>query len=60
MYKYLNKKISQEKREEVTKASRLMLQADYLEFEFLDIIYKFTSLRFSPTLLHLQMLLSKE
>ena len=42
---FLNKKISQEKREEVTKASRLMLQADYLEFEFLDIIYKFTSLQ---------------
>lgn len=42
---FLNKKISQEKREEVTKASRLMLQADYLEFEFLDTIYKFTSLQ---------------
>ena len=42
---FLNKKISQEKREEVTKASRLMLQADYLEFEFFGIIYKFTSLQ---------------
>lgn len=40
---FLNNKISDEKRLEVTKASRLMLQADYLEFEFLDIVYKFSS-----------------
>jgi 23S rRNA pseudouridine1911/1915/1917 synthase len=40
---FLNKKISNEKREEVTKAHRLMLQADYLEFKFLDTIYKFSS-----------------
>lgn len=40
---FLRNKISKEKREEVTKASRLMLQADYLEFEFLEIIYKFSS-----------------
>lgn len=42
---FLRDKISEEKREEVTKASRLMLQADYLEFEFLEIIYKFSSLQ---------------
>lgn len=40
---FLRDKISEEKRLEVTKASRLMLQANYLEFEFLDIIYKFSS-----------------
>ena len=40
---FLRDKISEEKRVEVTKASRLMLQADYLEFEFLEIIYKFSS-----------------
>lgn len=40
---FLRNKISKGKREEVTKASRLMLQADYLEFEFLEIIYKFSS-----------------
>lgn len=40
---FLRNKVSKEKREEVTKASRLMLQADYLEFEFLEIIYKFSS-----------------
>lgn len=40
---FLRDKVSEEKREEVTKASRLMLQADYLEFEFLEIIYKFSS-----------------
>ena len=40
---FLNNKISDEKRLEVTKASSLMLQADYLEFEFLDIVYKFSS-----------------
>ena len=40
---FLRDKVSEEKRVEVTKASRLMLQADYLEFEFLEIIYKFSS-----------------
>lgn len=40
---FLNNKISNKKRVEVTKSSRLMLQADYLEFEFLDILYKFSS-----------------
>lgn len=42
---FLRNKISEEKRVEVTKASRLMLQADYLEFKFLEIIYKFSSLQ---------------
>lgn len=42
---FLRDKISEEKRVEVTKASRLMLQANYLEFEFLEIIYKFSSLQ---------------
>lgn len=41
--KFLKNQISEEKRIEITKASRLMLQADYLEFEFLEIIYKFSS-----------------
>jgi 23S rRNA pseudouridine1911/1915/1917 synthase len=41
--KFLKNKISIEKRIEITKASRLMLQANYLEFEFLEIIYKFSS-----------------
>lgn len=36
---FLKNKISQEKREEITKAKRLMLQADYLEFKFLDTKY---------------------
>jgi 23S rRNA pseudouridine1911/1915/1917 synthase len=40
---FLNNQISKEDRIQTTKASRLMLQADYLEFEFLDIIYKFSS-----------------
>jgi hypothetical protein len=40
---FLNNQISKEDRIQSTKASRLMLQADYLEFEFLDIIYKFSS-----------------
>ena len=40
---FLKNKISQEKREEITKAKRLMLQADYLEFEFLDIKYMISS-----------------
>lgn len=40
---FLKNNISEEKREKITKSSRLMLQADYLEFEFLDTIYKFSS-----------------
>lgn len=40
---FLNNKISQEKREEITKAKRLMLQANYLEFEFLDTKYMICS-----------------
>ena len=40
---FLRNKISQEKREEITKAKRLMLQANYLEFEFLDIKYIISS-----------------
>ncbi len=40
---FLTNKISKEKRIEVTKASRLMLQANSLEFNFLDITYKFSS-----------------
>ena len=41
--KFLKNKISKEERINVTKATRLMLQADFLEFEFLDVIYKFSS-----------------
>ena len=40
---FLKNKISKEDRINVTKATRLMLQADFLEFEFLDMIYKFSS-----------------
>lgn len=40
---FLKNQILEEDRVELTKASRLMLQADYLEFEFLDVTYKFTS-----------------
>ncbi|MDZ7820276.1 MAG: RluA family pseudouridine synthase [Aliarcobacter sp.] len=40
---FLKNNISLNERIKVTKASRLMLQADYLEFEFLENIYKFTS-----------------
>ena len=40
---FLRNKISQEKREEITKAKRLMLQADYLEFKFLDTKYMISS-----------------
>ncbi|GGD49956.1 RNA pseudouridine synthase [Malaciobacter pacificus] len=39
----LNKKISKEERTLYTKSSRLLLQAQYLEFEFLDTIYRFSS-----------------
>lgn len=42
---FLKNKISEEKRLEISKASRLMLQANYLEFTFLDNIYKFKSLQ---------------
>ena len=42
---FLKNKISEEKRLEITKAKRVMLQADYLEFEFLENIYKFSSLQ---------------
>ena len=40
---FLKNKITQEKREEITKAKRLMLQADYLEFKFLDTKYMISS-----------------
>lgn len=40
---FLKNNISLEKRVKITKAPRLLLQADYLEFEFLDVIYKFSS-----------------
>lgn len=40
---FLKNNISKEKREEITKASRLMLQANYLEFSFLDTIYRISS-----------------
>jgi 23S rRNA pseudouridine1911/1915/1917 synthase len=40
---FLKNQISEKDRVKITKASRLMLQADYLEFEFLDVTYIFTS-----------------
>jgi len=40
---FLKNNISLEERIKVTKSSRLMLQADYLEFNFLEINYKFKS-----------------
>ena len=40
---FLRNSISLNERLNVTKASRLMLQADYLEFEFSENIYKFSS-----------------
>ena len=40
---FLKNKLSEDERLEYTKANRLLLQANYLEFEFLDIIYKFSS-----------------
>jgi 23S rRNA pseudouridine1911/1915/1917 synthase len=40
---FLKNKVSLDKRFEVTNSHRLMLQADYLEFEFLENIYKFSS-----------------
>ncbi|MDD2896624.1 MAG: RNA pseudouridine synthase [Aliarcobacter sp.] len=42
---FLKNNISQEERIKVIKRERLMLQADYLEFEFLEITYKFKSKR---------------
>ena len=42
---FLKNKLSKKERQEVTNSYRLMLQADYLEFEFMDIIYKFSSLQ---------------
>lgn len=41
--KFLKNQITNQEKFEITKAKRLMLQADYLEFEFLDGIYKFKS-----------------
>ena len=41
--KFLKNQLSNEERIEIAGNSRLMLQADYLEFEFLDTIYKFRS-----------------
>jgi 23S rRNA pseudouridine1911/1915/1917 synthase len=40
---FLKNKLSKDERLEYTKANRLLLQANYLEFEFLDVIYKFSS-----------------
>ena len=42
---FLKNKLSEDERLEYTKANRLLLQANYLEFEFLDVIYKFSSLQ---------------
>lgn len=42
---FLKNKVSKKDRLELTNSHRLMLQADYLEFEFIDIIYKFSSLQ---------------
>ena len=42
---FLKNKLSKDERLEYTKAYRLLLQANYLEFEFLDVIYKFSSLQ---------------
>ena len=41
--KFLKNQLSNEERIEIAGNRRLMLQADYLEFEFLDTIYKFRS-----------------
>ena len=40
---FLKNKLSEDERLKYTKANRLLLQANYLEFEFLDVIYKFSS-----------------
>ena len=42
---FLKNKLNENERLEYTKANRLLLQANYLEFEFLDVIYKFSSLQ---------------
>ena len=42
---FLKNNISQEERIKIIKGKRLMLQADYLEFEFLEITYKFISMQ---------------
>ena len=42
---FLKNKLSEDERLKYTKANRLLLQANYLEFEFLDVIYKFSSLQ---------------
>ena len=42
---FLTNKLSEDERLKYTKANRLLLQANYLEFEFLDVIYKFSSLQ---------------
>ena len=42
---FLKNKLSEDERLKYTKANRLLLQANYLEFEFLDVIYKFSSLK---------------
>ena len=41
--KFLKNQLSNEERIKISGNRRLMLQADYLEFEFLDTIYKFRS-----------------
>jgi 23S rRNA pseudouridine1911/1915/1917 synthase len=40
---FLKNKLNKEERYKISGEHRLMLQADYLEFEFLDITYKFSS-----------------
>ena len=42
---FLKNKLSEDERLKYTKANRLLLQANYLEFELLDVIYKFSSLQ---------------
>jgi 23S rRNA pseudouridine1911/1915/1917 synthase len=42
---FLKNRLNQDQRLEYTKSHRLMLQANYLEFQFLDITYKFSSLQ---------------
>ena len=42
---FLKNKLSEDERLKYTKANSLLLQANYLEFEFLDVIYKFSSLQ---------------
>ena len=42
---FLKNKLSDSERLEFTKYYRLLLQANHLEFEFLDVIYKFSSLQ---------------